>query len=228
MPIINIEEFAPHYGKRPFLISRTEMFKLLFAVTIDEENGGTQRNEVSEENAELIGNTNSKRLYSLASSNSMAKVQLLENQFLLLVEKLKEITDSVSGNNSKHKTTLLYAKNQLAQICGDIDKFQFEKIDSISTGDLESGHSVVKTRRKSLNKRCDLLRSTALSTVSAIEGLLEGSSDSLAQATLASSASFGAVCVSTAVDSLYPDWAHVMALQNKRYLQSFQIYSFIL
>ena len=68
--------------------------------------------------------------------------------------------NNVLGRNS----ALMVAKNQIAQLCGDIDKFQFDQVDAVSSGDSVSGQAVIKQRRRSLNRRCDLLRDMALDT----------------------------------------------------------------
>ena len=73
------------------------------------------------------------RHFSIASTNTLTKLQQLEAQFGSMVEALNAICDSITARRD-NRDVLIKAKNQLAQICGDIDKFQFEKIDSVSAG----------------------------------------------------------------------------------------------
>ena len=50
------------------------------------------------------------------------------------------------------------ALSQLAQLNGKLDRFQFESVDAVATGDLSSGKSDAKAMRKDLNAGVDALR----------------------------------------------------------------------
>ena len=54
------------------------------------------------------------------------------------------------------------AKNDCAQMIGNLDKLQYEQIDAVITAELKSGKHDAKELRKSLNQRCEKIRSRLL------------------------------------------------------------------
>jgi hypothetical protein len=60
-------------------------------------------------------------------------------------------------------------KQSLAQIVGQLDRFQEDHIDAIVTHDLESGKEAVRLQRKRLTARCLALRERAMALYTAIE-----------------------------------------------------------
>ena len=50
------------------------------------------------------------------------------------------------------------APNELRQACGNLENFQYIKVDAIITADLTSGKDEAKARRKAINARCDAVR----------------------------------------------------------------------
>lgn len=53
---------------------------------------------------------------------------------------------------------LIAAPNELRQACGNLENFQYIKVDAIITADLKSGKDEAKARRKAINARCDAVR----------------------------------------------------------------------
>lgn len=60
------------------------------------------------------------------------------------------------------RARLLEAKDQIAQMNGNLEKLQYNGVDSIITAELESGKEKAKEKRKALNQRCDSLRERIL------------------------------------------------------------------
>lgn len=88
------------------------------------------------------------------SSNSLKALDQLQKY----EDSLTEIENSliyIENNITKNNYTLLIDK--LSQLNGDIDKIQFNGIDSIITIQLISGKQKIKNTKKYLNLKCGIM-----------------------------------------------------------------------
>ena len=76
--------------------------------------------------------------------------------------------------NSEDRTLegLLETRNACRQWSGNLEKFQYVKVDSIITAELTTGKEEAKMKRKTLNKHCEELRVEMEGFISEIEGVI--------------------------------------------------------
>lgn len=97
----------------------------------------------------------SPKLFSVASTKTLSSLDKVSEEYSNMVTKVDDIEKSTDLNNA---TNVLDAKHLLAQIAGNIDKLQFNKLDAIQTTDLNSGKEIARTQRKGLNQSLDALQ----------------------------------------------------------------------
>ena len=71
------------------------------------------------------------------------------------------------------KINVIELRNNLRQIMGNLDKFQYSKVDSVITADLHSGKDEAKARRKACNKSCDEIREKGSALLKALDSKIE-------------------------------------------------------
>lgn len=97
-----------------------------------------------------------RRNYSENSLLALYKLQQYEKDLLEIETKIIYIETHITLSNYKD---LL---DKLAQLNGDLDKIQFEGIDSIITVELNTGKYRIKKIRKHLNSKCEIIRQKIL------------------------------------------------------------------
>eukprot|EP00622_Pseudochattonella_farcimen_P003439 FR738618.1.p1 GENE.FR738618.1~~FR738618.1.p1 ORF type:complete len:140 (+),score=15.95 FR738618.1:76-495(+) len=97
------------------------------------------------------------RQMSTVSESRLKTLETLQLQFDEMVSTVTDYEDQIKGGALTHEE-LLQIKSELAQLNGALDKFQFESIDGVMTGDLDTGKLEAKSQRKKLNNDVDRLR----------------------------------------------------------------------
>ena len=92
------------------------------------------------------------RRYSAASSATLSKLGHLDKSYNDMRKAVDEIAEKI-GTGELAPDEMLQAKHKLAQLNGDLEKFQFTKVDAIETGELDSGKSEAKAHRKHRKRR---------------------------------------------------------------------------
>ena len=90
--------------------------------------------------------------YSYKSLQALNALQKHEDSLIQIEQKIIYIENTININN------YISLIDRLAQLNGDIDKIQYEGIDSIITADLNSGKIKIKNIRKYLNSKCEIIR----------------------------------------------------------------------
>ncbi|OQR93765.1 hypothetical protein ACHHYP_02310 [Achlya hypogyna] len=106
------------------------------------------------------------RAYSSSSEAALQSISNLQLAIVKIERRVKEIEWQVTVHNATAKVPrkeLAEAKDALAQLCGTLDKLQFNGVDGIITADLVSGKDHVRDQRKQLNRQCETIRTTMLS-----------------------------------------------------------------
>lgn len=104
--------------------------------------------------------------YSQASTAALKKLDSLDRKFEGLNERIEGVATTIhrstGDNDSPHNLMqLVKAKNELAQIAGDLERLQCRELDAIETAELTSGKNEARTHRKSLNQAVEnLMRRT--------------------------------------------------------------------
>mmetsp|Transcript_53243 Transcript_53243/g.147593 ORF Transcript_53243/g.147593 Transcript_53243/m.147593 type:complete len:111 (-) Transcript_53243:282-614(-) len=107
------------------------------------------------------------RKMSTISTERLATLEDLQAQFDEMSSMVDEFQGTIEGGASEPEE-LLAIKSQLAQLNGKLDRFQFESVDAVATGDLSSGKSDAKAMRKALNAGVDVLRERVTALHSAL------------------------------------------------------------
>jgi len=97
-----------------------------------------------------------RRSYSEKSLNSLNKLQKYEDTLIKIERSIIHIENIINLDN------YVELINQLAQLNGNIDKIQYEGIDSIITAELITGKVKIKRIRKFLNLKCEIIRQKIL------------------------------------------------------------------
>ncbi|KDO31834.1 hypothetical protein SPRG_03754 [Saprolegnia parasitica CBS 223.65] len=106
------------------------------------------------------------RAYSSASEAALQSLNNLQLAIAKLERRVKEIEWQVAVHNATAnvpKKELVESKDAIAQMCGSLDKLQFNGVDGIITADLVTGKADIRDQRKLLNKQCESIRTTMLS-----------------------------------------------------------------
>eukprot|EP00602_Paraphysomonas_sp_CaronLab_P004131 CAMPEP_0185024842 /NCGR_PEP_ID=MMETSP1103-20130426/8032_1 /TAXON_ID=36769 /ORGANISM="Paraphysomonas bandaiensis, Strain Caron Lab Isolate" /LENGTH=211 /DNA_ID=CAMNT_0027557911 /DNA_START=45 /DNA_END=681 /DNA_ORIENTATION=+ len=90
------------------------------------------------------------RLYSEKSDAALKKLDEQDGYFHSFANRVENIERSLDMRNP---ATLVHAKHELAQIIGDLEKLQFNEVDSVETHGLDSGKSEASAHRKDLNAK---------------------------------------------------------------------------
>ena len=105
-----------------------------------------------------FGNASPKLKRNKYSTNSLEALELVENAehgYEDLVQEIESIEDKMEDKDGLDEASKLVDK--LAKLYGDIDKFQQQKVDTISSAQLKSGKEQVKARRKLLTNKLEVL-----------------------------------------------------------------------
>jgi hypothetical protein len=106
------------------------------------------------------GTPRQKQNYSIASDVTLNELDVLEIEMAGYEERLRQHCEMMAGSAVEEE--LLVTKGSLAQMNGILEKFQFVKVDSVTTGNLNSGKDEAKQSRKNLNKRAEALSQNLL------------------------------------------------------------------
>ena len=91
------------------------------------------------------------RRYSQISARTLQRLDSLETTYDEMAAAVSEIKLALDAGVSRED--LLSVKHRLAQLNGDLEKFQFTKIDAVETSELNSGKTDAKAHRKARNQR---------------------------------------------------------------------------
>jgi hypothetical protein len=94
------------------------------------------------------------RQYSVQSSQAINTLNSLDNAFATMAQRVADLDKSIDPRNLE---SIITAKNNLAQIIGDLEKLQCNKLDAVETTELHSGQVEAKAHRKALNREIDSL-----------------------------------------------------------------------
>ena len=89
---------------------------------------------------------------SIESVKTLDHLDDLKQTFELMQQEAEKIHKSTDMNNYK---SVKKSKNKLAQLLGNIEKLQFNKLDAVTTVHLDSGKVAAKTNRRELNASLD-------------------------------------------------------------------------
>eukprot|EP00904_Undaria_pinnatifida_P010084 jgi/Undpi1/6205/HiC_scaffold_20.g08689.m1 len=102
------------------------------------------------------------RTMSTKSAAAVTTVQELNARFGSLQDRLRQAAEAVASDGAT-LPELFAAKQELAQIVGQIEKFQFDEVDAVATHHLTSGKDEVRQQRKSLTRAVTALGEEAAS-----------------------------------------------------------------
>ncbi|GMI23145.1 hypothetical protein TrCOL_g6779 [Triparma columacea] len=125
---------------------------------------------------------NFSRRVSEFSAATLDKLSTLEDEIGLFetqVEKLAMQLSDIGNSNTISKEVmddLIASRNDLRQYVGNLEKFQFVKVDAIITADLQSGKEEARTRRKNLTARCEAVRTKQVEIIKRIDELVNSGS----------------------------------------------------
>ena len=88
--------------------------------------------------------------FSAASAATLGQLEGLDERFGAMTSAADAI-EALLDAGSVPAARLVEAKHELAQLNGDLEKFQFTQVDAIETGELNSGKADAKAHRKRLN-----------------------------------------------------------------------------
>jgi hypothetical protein len=92
--------------------------------------------------------------YSKASSAALEKLHLLDKKFEGITGRIENVS-ALQNQEDLHShlnvLQLIKAKNELAQIAGDLERLQCRELDAIETAELHSGKQEARSQRKTLN-----------------------------------------------------------------------------
>lgn len=111
-----------------------------------------------------------RRLSSL-STDTLARLDSLDRGFETIEHAVHEVEQAVELGLDD--ASLAAAKNRLAQLNGDLERFQFGKVDAVETTELTSGKAQAKQQRKRLNDEVEALRSRTAELHQRIVDLLQ-------------------------------------------------------
>ncbi|GMH67675.1 hypothetical protein TrRE_jg2952 [Triparma retinervis] len=106
----------------------------------------------------------------------------LEDEIGLFETQAEELSLQLSeiGNTETISTEVLddlvASRNDLRQYVGNLEKFQFVKVDAIITAELNSGKEEARNRRKKLTTRCEAVRAKQVDIIKRIEELVNSAS----------------------------------------------------
>lgn len=119
--------------------------------------------------------TDAGKQYSQASSTALRRLDSLDRKFEAINHRIDDVAaigDEVTDSSDDNIARLIKAKNDLAQIAGDLERLQCRELDAVETTELTSGKAEAKLHRKSLNiavenllRRTQDLHSDYISTV---------------------------------------------------------------
>jgi len=96
------------------------------------------------------------------SAAALNKLQRYNQEVEDLENEVADIEAALQDYPRTPRARLLEAKDQIAQMNGNLEKLQYSGVDSIITAELASGKERAKEKRKALNQRCDALRERIL------------------------------------------------------------------
>jgi TolA-binding protein len=109
------------------------------------------------------------------SAAALNKLQRYNQEVEDLENEVADIEAALQDYPRTPRARLLEAKDQIAQMNGNLEKLQYSGVDSIITAELESGKERAKEKRKALNQRCDALRERILQDSKDLQRMLAAS-----------------------------------------------------
>ncbi len=96
-----------------------------------------------------------RRPYSAASLKALEDMENAEYRYEELAGEVNNIENCWKLQDASRFPIL---KGMLAKLYGEIDRFQQQRVDTISSADLSSGREQVKSRRKLLTNKLEVLQ----------------------------------------------------------------------
>ena len=93
------------------------------------------------------------RKFSVISREAIETLDSLAGQILSMAERCSEFSAQIP-TLAAASLELKHFRSELAQLHGNVDQLQFNKIDTVMTGPLTSGKAQAKAQRKALTKQC--------------------------------------------------------------------------
>ena len=93
------------------------------------------------------------RKFSVMSREAIETLDSLARQTLSMAERCSEFSAQIP-TLAAASLELKHFRSELAQLHGNVDQLQFNKIDTVMTGPLTSGKAQAKAQRKALTKQC--------------------------------------------------------------------------
>jgi len=100
------------------------------------------------------------------------QVDALRNELAAIAARVRAL-DAAAAEGDLAPPAMLAARNELRQVNGDLEKFQFTKVDAIETSSLARGRDNARAQRKRLNAEVETLRATVQGRHAAICSELE-------------------------------------------------------
>ncbi|GMI11725.1 hypothetical protein TrLO_g5507 [Triparma laevis f. longispina] len=118
---------------------------------------------------------NMQRRQTVQSAAALSKLAVLDTEISQFEASYSNFSSVLSSSTSTIEQ-LTQTRNECRQWSGNLEKFQYVKVDSIITAELSTGKDEAKAKRKELNKHCEELRSTMEAFVSSIEAAIQAKS----------------------------------------------------
>ena len=97
------------------------------------------------------------RIYNQKSLDALNKLQTYGDSLIRIERNIIYIENILNINNYKE------LMSQISQLNGNVDKIQYEGIDSIITAELDlHSKQKIKKNRKELNSKCELIRQSII------------------------------------------------------------------
>ena len=113
------------------------------------------------------------RKYSVMSREAIETLDSLAEQIATMAARCDAVSAEVP-TRAAGAIELKHFRSELAQLHGNVDKLQFNKIDAVMTGPLTSGKAAAKAQRKALTKQCIALGERIEAVVKQNEERLNG------------------------------------------------------
>ena len=108
------------------------------------------------------------RRMTTLSTAVLQKLSVLDKELAHFREELQWYADDIGDENCQ-MSQLVHIKNKSHQFAGNLEKFQYVKVDSVTTGQLTTGKEKAKEMRKRINNECESMRSELLNIIERLD-----------------------------------------------------------
>mmetsp|Transcript_16327 Transcript_16327/g.30527 ORF Transcript_16327/g.30527 Transcript_16327/m.30527 type:complete len:124 (-) Transcript_16327:43-414(-) len=115
------------------------------------------------------------RRQTVQSAAALSKLATLDAEISQFEASYGAFSATLSSPESSAEQ-LIQTRNECRQWSGNLEKFQYVKVDSIITADLTTGKEEAKVKRKELNKHCEELRTRMEVFMASIEAAIKAKS----------------------------------------------------